>query len=35
MSETTKQVKLVWPSLESDPKIFNEYFHSIGLNKDI
>ena len=25
--------KLQWPPLESDPKIFNDYFHSIGLPK--
>ena len=23
--------KLKWPPLESDPKIFNDYFHTIGL----
>ena len=39
MSEVTKneeeEVKLDWPPLESDPAIFNDYFHSIGLKKDI
>ena len=29
------EVKLSWPPLESDPKIFNDYFHSIGLKQDV
>ena len=33
--EKEEKVKLDWPPLESDPAIFNEYFHSIGLKKDI
>ena len=38
MSEEPKKeekVKLQWPPLESDPAIFNDYFHSIGLSKDV
>ena len=30
-----EKVHLDWPPLESDPKIFNDYFHSIGLKEDI
>ena len=33
--EKEDHVKLDWPPLESDPVIFNDYFHSIGLKKDI
>ncbi len=29
------KIQLVWPPLESDPYIFNEYFHSIGMKKDV
>lgn len=37
MEEEKKEEKihLDWPPLESDPKIFNDYFHSIGLKKEI
>ena len=28
-----KNVELNWPPLESDPQIFNDYFHSLGLKK--
>lgn len=28
-----KSVKYDWPPLESDPEIFNEYFHNLGLKK--
>ena len=39
MSEAPKEeeekVKLDWPPLESDPLIFNDYFHSLGLKKDV
>lgn len=30
-----EEVKLSWPPLESDPKIFTEYFKSIGIKPDI
>ena len=30
-----ESVKLDWPPLESDPFIFNEYFHSIGMKQDV
>ena len=30
-----EEIKLSWPPLESDPKIFNDYFHSIGLKPDV
>ena len=30
-----KIIELAWPPLESDPSIFNEYFHSIGLPQEI
>ena len=30
-----EKVKLDWPPLESDPLIFNDYFHSLGLKKDV
>ena len=33
--EEEEEIKLDWPPLESDPSIFNDYFHSIGLKKDI
>ena len=29
------EIKLDWPPLESDPTIFNDYFHSIGLKKEV
>ena len=29
------KITLDWPPLESDPAIFNDYFHSIGLKNDI
>ena len=29
------EVKLHWPPLESDPAIFNEYFHSIGIKPEV
>ena len=30
-----EEIKLSWPPLESDPKIFNDYFHSIGMKTDV
>ena len=33
--EEDEEIHLEWPPLESDPFIFNEYFHSVGLNKDV
>ena len=30
-----EEIKLSWPPLESDPKIFNDYFHSIGMKPDV
>ena len=33
--DSEKTVELNWPPLESDPAIFNEYFHSIGLPQDV
>lgn len=30
-----EEIELGWPPLESDPSIFNQYFHSLGLKKDI
>ena len=30
-----EKIHLDWPPLESDPRIFNDYFHSIGLKKEI
>ena len=30
-----EEIKLDWPPLESDPAIFNDYFHSIGLKKEV
>ena len=33
--EKEEKVKLDWLPLESAPAKFNEYFHSIGLKKDI
>ena len=38
MSEEQKkeeEIKLEWPPLESDPQIFNDYFHSIGIKSDV
>ena len=37
MAEQKKEenIHLDWPPLESDPRIFNDYFHSIGLKKEI
>ena len=29
------EVHLEWPPLESDPFIFNDYFHSLGLKKEV
>lgn len=29
------EIRLAWPPLESDPQIFNDYFHSIGVKPDI
>ena len=33
--EEEEKIKLVWPPLESDPYIFNEYFHSVGMKDDV
>jgi len=30
-----EKIKLDWPPLESDPEIFNNYFHSIGLSNKV
>ena len=30
-----EEIKLSWPPLESDPNIFNEYFHSIGMKSNV
>ena len=30
-----EEIKLEWPPLESDPQIFNDYFHSIGIKSDV
>ena len=33
--ESEEKIKLAWPPLESDPEIFNNYFHSIGLSNKV
>lgn len=33
--ESEEKIKLDWPPLESDPAIFNNYFHSIGLSNKV
>jgi hypothetical protein len=34
-NDTEENIKLDWPPLESDPEIFNNYFHSIGLSDKV
>ena len=33
--EKDEEIHLDWPPLESDPFIFNEYFHAVGLKKEV
>ncbi len=35
MENSPKQETFKWPPLESDPEIFNKYFHKIGLPENI